>query len=415
MRNKMQYGSPAIETCRNDFPALQQSVNGLPLAYLDTAASAQKPRMVLDRMSDVYELYYANVHRGLYEFSQKTTRLYEEARKKVADFLKAPSDQEIVFTRNATEGINLVAHSWGRKFLREGDEIILSGMEHHANIVPWQLLRDEIGVNLRIIPVLDDGTLDLEAFKALLTKKTRFVSVVHVSNVLGTVNPVAEIIKIVQEYDPAIVTLVDGSQGVVHSSVDISEIGCDFYTFTGHKLYGPTGIGVLWGRGDILADMRPFMGGGDMVERVTFDHTDYKPPPARFEAGTPPIVEAIGLGAAIDYVSAVGMDSIAVRERALLAQAMESLSSVEGLTFYGTAAGKAGIISFTADWAHPSDIAMILDQCGIAVRTGHHCCMPLMDRFGIDGTVRASFGMYSNADDIEAFTAGLKKAKDMLE
>lgn len=403
-----------ISVYREDFPIFQEEVNGKPLAFLDTAASAQKPQTVIDAMRDLLEHNYANVHRGLYKFSQVTTQQYEAVRPKVAEFINAPSKDEIIFTRNSTESINLVAQSWGRTFLKRGDEIILSEMEHHANIVPWQLLRDQIGIKLRIIPVLDDGTLDLRAFGTLLSDKTKLISIVHVSNALGTINPAQNITKTARKFNPKIKILLDGSQGVVHGAVDVQALDCDFYVFTGHKLYGPTGVGVLWGRYDILEAMPPYQGGGDMIETVTFDKTTYKTPPARFEAGTPAIMEVIGLGAAIDYVSAIGMDAIAAHEKALLEYGMQALSGIDGLSYYGVSPQKAGIISFTTDWAHVSDISMILDQCGVAVRTGHHCCMPLMKRLGVEATARVSFGLYTNRQDIDALVAGLRKAKEML-
>ncbi len=401
---------------RADFPVLQQEMNGRPVSYLDTAASAQKPQAVIDAMNHVMETHYANVHRGLYGFSQQTTTAFEAVRGKVAAFIGAPSDQEIVFTRNATEAINLVAQSWGRTFLEEGDEVILTEMEHHANIVPWQMLREQTGIKLKIIPVLDDGCLDLEAFDKMLTHRTKLLSVVHVSNALGTINNVKKIIAIARDFYPNMKVLVDGSQAVVHGSVNVSDLGCDFYVFTGHKLYGPTGIGVLWGKSELLEAMPPYQGGGDMIETVSFDRTTYKKPPTRFEAGTPAIIEAIGLGAALDYMQTVGMDTIAAHEADLLPYAMDVLQDVGGLRFYGAAGpDKAGIISFTAEWGQPADIAMILDQCGVAVRAGHHCCQPLMKRFDLESTIRASFGLYTNKDDIKALAAGLNKAKEMLE
>lgn len=399
---------------RDDFLVLRKTMNGKPVAFLDTGASAQKPQAVIDSMRAVMETDYANIHRGLYQFSQVTTARYEEARRKVADFIGAASEKEIVFTRNATESINLVAQSWGRSKLKAGDEIIISGMEHHANIVPWQLLRDQIGIVLKIIPVREDFTLDMDAFRQLLSEKTRFVSVVHVSNALGTVNPVAEIVAAARAYNPEIKTLIDGSQAVVHKAVNVSALGADFYVFTGHKLYGPTGAGVLYGRYDVLHSMPPYQGGGDMIERVSFEKTTYKDAPARFEAGTPAFVEVIGLGAAIDYVAAIGMDKIAAREQELLAYALSRMAEVPGLTLYGPKKDRAGIISFTAEWGHTGDIAMILDQCGVAVRSGHHCCMPLMRQMGVDATLRASLGLYSNEADIDALVNGLMKARELL-
>jgi cysteine desulfurase/selenocysteine lyase len=399
---------------RGNFPVLQKTMNGQPVAFLDTGASAQKPQAVIDAMKAAMDTEYANIHRGLYQFSQVTTAKFEAVRAKVADFIGARSEKEIVFTRNATEGINLVAQSWGRTFLKAGDEVIITGMEHHANIVPWQLLRDQAGIIIRVIPVLQNGTLDLESLEKLLSPKTKFVSFVHVSNALGTINPVETIIQRIRNYNKDIRILVDGSQAVVHGAVNMSEMDPDFYVFTGHKLYGPTGIGVLYGRYDVLQSMPPYQGGGDMIERVTFEKTTYKDAPARFEAGTPAIVEVMGLGAAIDYVANIGMDVIAAQEQDLLAYGLETIGAVEGLTLYGPTENRAGIISFTADWGHASDIAMVLDQCGVAVRSGHHCCQPLMEGFGIDATVRASLGLYSNKGDIDQLVAGLEKARKLL-
>ena len=404
-----------MASLRNDFPVLQKTMNGKPVAFLDTGASAQKPRAVIDAMKAAMDTEYANIHRGLYQFSQVTTAKFEAVRTKVADFIGAASEKEIVFTRNATESINLVTQSWGRTFLKAGDEVIITGMEHHANIVPWQLLRDQIGIVIKIIPVLQDGTLDLESLEKLLSPRTKFVSFVHVSNALGTINLASTIIQRIRAYNSNIRILVDGSQAVVHGTVNVSALGADFYVFTGHKLYGPTGIGVLHGRYDVLQSMPPYQGGGDMIERVTFEKTTYKDAPARFEAGTPAIVEVLGLGAAIDYVAMIGMDNIAAREQDLLGYALEQLSDVPGLTLYGPAENRAGIISMTAEWGHPSDIAMILDQCGVAVRSGHHCCQPLMDTFGVDATIRASFGLYTNEADIDQLVQGLSKARELLE
>ena len=399
---------------RADFPVLKTEMNGKPLAFLDSGASAQKPQAVIDAMNEVLEGGYSNIHRGLYAISQELTTKFEGVRTKVADFIGAESDRTIVFTRNATEAINLVAQSWGRANLQKGDEIIISHMEHHANIVPWQILRDQIGIELKIIPVSEQGELDLDAFKNMLSDRTKLVAVTHVSNALGTINSVNEIIDLSKYFNKEIQVLVDGSQAVVHTNVNVQELGADFYVFTGHKLYGPSGIGVLYGREELLESMPPYQGGGDMIERVTFDKTTYKEPPYRFEAGTPAIVEVIGLGAAIDYLSAIGMENIAAHEAELLAYANEKLTEIDGLKIYGTAPNKAGIISFTMEGTHPSDIGMILDQCGVAVRAGHHCCMPLMERFGVDATVRASFGLYTNKDDIDQLVAGLHKVQELF-
>lgn len=407
-------GMAGVAQYRSDFPVLGAQVNGKPFAYLDTASSAQKPEMVFMAMRDVMDHYYANIHRGLYQNSQATTRAFENVRIKAAEFINAPSSEEIVFTRNTTEAVNLVAQSWGRTFLKEGDEVLLTHMEHHANIVPWQLLRDQIGIVIKIIPVLDNGTLDIDAIDGLLNEKTKIVSFTHISNALGVINPAEAIVRKIKAYNPDIKVLIDGSQSIVHLPIDVQALGCDFFCFTGHKLYGPTGVGVLWGKYDILDSMPPYQGGGDMIETVTFAHTVYKKPPARFEAGTPAIIQVIGLGAAIDYVRAIGIADIAAHEKSLLDLAMRQLAEIEGLTYYGTGQEKAGIISFTMKGAHSSDIAMLLDKQGVAVRTGHHCCMPLMARFGIDGTVRASLGLYSNENDVTSLVNALKKAKEML-
>ncbi|MEC8664000.1 MAG: cysteine desulfurase [Pseudomonadota bacterium] len=404
----------ALHTWRDDFPALKQEVHGRPVAYLDTAASALKPQFVIDTMARVMETYYANIHRGLYSFSQQSTAAFEDVRNKVAGFINAPSAQEIVFTRNTTEAVNLVAQSWAAKYLQAGDEIILSGLEHHANIVPWHMLAEKVGVTIKVIPVQDDGSLDIEAFERMLTIDTKMVSLVHTSNSIVVVNNVKKIIQIAKDFYPETKVMVDGSQAVVHGSVDVQDLGCDFFAFTGHKIYGPSGVGVLWGKYDVLESMDPYQGGGDMIETVDFHHVTYKAPPARFEAGTPAIVEVIGMGAAIDYITSIGVDVIASYEKQMFAYAQDKIAAIDGLTFYGTTADKIGILSFTAEWGHPSDIGMILDQCGVAVRTGHHCCQPLMRRFGIDATVRASLGMYTNETDIDALVAGLDKARSML-
>jgi cysteine desulfurase/selenocysteine lyase len=391
---------------KSDFPSL----TGKNFAYLDTASSAQKPRAVIDAMANVMENHYANIHRGLYDYSQQTTT-YESVRSKIAKFINANSVNEIVFTRNTTEGINLVSASWGRANLQAGDEVILSEMEHHANIVPWQLLRDDIGIILKIIPVTYDGELDYDAYTKLLSNKTKLVSIIHTSNSLGTVNNIDKIIKLARQYNADTKILIDGTQTVVHGHVNVQAMDCDFFVFTGHKLYGPSGIGVLWGREDILNTMPPYQGGGDMIETVSFDKTIYKPSPARFEAGTPSIVDVIGLGAAIDYVSSIGIDAIHNHEQELLTAAMDGLN---GVNVIGHAPNKAPVISFTMDGAHHSDIGMILNKAGVAVRTGHHCCMPLMERFGIDGTVRVSFGLYNDTDDVHKLLNGMDKVRKLL-
>ncbi len=385
-----------------------------PMAFLDTAASAQKPQAVVDSMTDAMTQNYANIHRGLYRYSQEMTKSFEAVRATVKPFVAASSIEELIFTRNTTEAINLVAQSWGRANLKQGDEIILTEMEHHANIVPWQLLQKEIGFEIKVVPVLDDGTLCVDAFAALLSEKTKFFGLVHISNALGTINPAKEMIAKAKAFNSEIICLLDGSQSVVHTKVDVQALGCDFFTFTGHKLYGPTGIGVLYGRKNVLEAMPPFLGGGDMIDRVSFAGTTFKGAPARFEAGTPPIVEVIGLGAAINWIENIGMNEITTYEQALMEYTVPRLREIEGLRLYADLPEKAPVLSFNIDGVHHSDIAMILDQCGVAVRTGHHCCMPLMDRLGVDGTVRASFGVYTNYDDCDALIEGVKKAKRML-
>jgi len=414
MMNAQKTETINIADYASDFPALAQPMNGKRLAYMDTASSAQKPQVVIDAMNDVLSHHYANIHRGLYAHSQTTTQMYENVRGKVAEFIGARGEDEIVFTRNSTEAINLVAQSYGRTNFKAGDEIIISVMEHHANIVPWQILRDQIGIKINVVPIRENGTLDFGAFMAFLNPRTKFVSLVHTSNSLGTVNNIPKFIKAAKDFNHDIKTLIDGSQAVLHGIVDVKAMDCDFFCFTGHKLYGPNGIGVLYGKHDILQAMPPYQGGGDMIQSVSFDLTLYKPAPYKFEAGTPPIVEVIGLGAAIDYMRSIGIEDIAAHEAQMLNYMTRALEGVEGLKIYGTAPHKAGVVAFTADWAHISDIAMILDQQGVAVRTGHHCCMPLMEHFGIDGTARASIGLYTSKEDIDQLVMALNKAKEML-
>jgi len=397
---------------REDFPALRQLINGKPLVYLDNAASAQKPRAVLDAMRKFYENDYANIHRGVHELSVRATEAYEDARGKVARFINAASENEIVFTKGATESINLVAAAWGRSFLKEGDEVVITALEHHANIVPWHLLRGQTGLALRVVPVTPEGDVRLEDIEKAVTPRTRLVSVAHVSNALGTILPVREIVNIAHE--KGALALIDGSQAISHMPVNVQDIGADFYVFSGHKLYGPTGIGVLYGRREVLDSMPPYQGGGDMIETVSFEKTAFREPPFRFEAGTPPIAEAVGLGAAIDYVSAIGMKNIALHEQELLQTATERLTTVEGLRIIGTAPNKAAVISFVMDCAHPHDIGTVLDSEGVAVRAGHHCAQPLMEAMGLAATARASFGLYSTAQDVEALITGLKKVKEIF-
>ena len=398
-----------IQKIRADFPALALTVHGKPLTFLDSAASAQKPKQVLDAMRFCYENEYANVHRGMYDLSEKATLNFENARKKVQLFLNAASDKEIVFTRGATDALNLVAYTWGAQNLRAGDEVLITQAEHHSNIVPWQILQKRIPFTLKVAPVSDDGTLDMDAFKSLLNEKTKLVSVAHISNVLGTVFPIKEIAKLAHAAGAKV--LIDGCQGATHVPVDMQDIDCDFYAFSGHKLYGPTGIGVLYGKRAVLETMEPFEGGGDMIKSVAFSGSVWADVPARFEAGTPPIMQAIGLGFAIDYVQNIGMANIAEHEKRLCGLLQDGVLSVGGTTPIGTAPDKTGLVSFVTDFAHPQDIAMILDQQGVAVRTGHHCAQPLHERFGQSVSVRASLGVYNTKEDIENFVAALHKVK----
>lgn len=398
-----------IQKIRADFPALALTVHGKPLTFLDSAASAQKPKQVLDAMRFCYENEYANVHRGMYDLSEKATLNFENARKKVQRFLNAASDKEIVFTRGATDALNLVAYTWGAQNLRAGDEVLITQAEHHSNIVPWQILQKRIPFTLKVAPVSDDGALDMDAFKSLLNEKTKLVSVAHISNVLGTVFPIKEIAKLAHAAGAKV--LIDGCQGATHVPVDMQDIDCDFYAFSGHKLYGPTGIGVLYGKRAVLETMEPFEGGGDMIKSVAFSGSVWADVPARFEAGTPPIMQAIGLGFAIDYVQNIGMANIAEHEKRLCGLLQDGVLSVGGTTPIGTAPDKTGLVSFVTDFAHPQDIAMILDQQGVAVRTGHHCAQPLHERFGQSVSVRASLGVYNTKEDIENFVAALHKVK----
>ncbi|MBT3373489.1 MAG: cysteine desulfurase [Rhodospirillaceae bacterium] len=401
-----------VDRVRQDFPILGRQVHGKPLVYFDSGASAQKPRAVIDAMTEVLEAQYTNVHRGAHYLSQTLTDRYEGVREKIAAFLNAPSENEIVITRNTTEAINLVAATYGRKFLNKGDGVLISDMEHHANIVPWQLLRDEIGIELKVAPIDDRGVLDMDAYAALLDGNTKLVAMTHCSNVLGTMLPGKEIVRLAHER--GIPVLLDGSQAVVHSAVDVQDLNADFYVFTGHKLYGPTAIGVLYGKADLLAQMPPYQGGGDMIATVTYEKTTYQEPPYRFEAGTPPIVEAIGLGAAIDYVSAIGMDAIAAHEKALLAYATERLTAMPDIRLFGSAPEKAAILSFVQDGIHPFDTAATLDRAGVAVRVGQHCAEPLMARLGVDGTVRASLAMYNTSGEIDTMITALERARSLF-
>lgn len=401
-----------VELVRADFPILSRPVHGKPLVFLDSAASAQKPRQVIDAELKCYAEEYANVHRGVYHLSALATRNFEEAREKVARFLNARAAREIVFTRSATEAINLVASSYGDRFLQAGDEVIVSAIEHHSNIVPWQMLRDRKGIVLKVVPVDDRGAFMMEDYQRLLGPRTRLVAVAHISNALGTVLPVAEITRLAHAEGAKV--LIDGCQAAPHQQLDMQALDCDFYAFSAHKLYGPTGIGALYGRAELLEKMPPYQGGGDMIRTVSFEKTEYADIPARFEAGTPNIAGAIGFGAAVDYVMALGLDRVETHEQALLGYALDRLREVPGLTMYGTAAEKASILSFTLEGVHPHDIGTILDGQGIAVRAGHHCAQPTMDRFGVAGTVRASFGLYNRFDEVDALADGLRRVREIF-
>ncbi len=394
---------------RKDFPVLQQEVNGKPNTFLDSGASAQKPQCVINRIYDIYTKEYSNVHRGSYMLSEQITWDYEEARKIVQKFLNAASHKEIVFTRNATESINLVAATWGRKNLKPGDEVLISEAEHHANLVPWQMLRDELGFMLKIFKIGDDGSFIREEFEKQLSPQTKLVAVTAMSNVLGTVFPIKEMAAAAHRVGALI--LVDACQFAVHHPIDVQEIDCDFLAFSGHKTYGPTGIGVLYGKYDILDSMPPYQTGGDMVDHVTYDKTTFEEPPARFEAGTPAIVEAIGLGEALNYMMCIGMDNIVAHEKELVDYAFEKLSEIDGLKMVGTAKGKGGVFSFVMEGIHPQDLAFILNKEGVSVRVGHHCAEPLVHRMGYESVARASFGLYTAKEDINRLAAALKKAK----
>lgn len=401
-----------IDGIRAQFPILSRAVHGNPLIYLDSAASAQKPQSVLEAMRTVYETHYANVHRGLHMLSEESTQAYEATREKVQQFLKCPSDQEVIFTPSATAGFNLIAFAWGGANLKPGDEILISVADHHANIVPWQMIAQRTEASVNAVPVAEDGSVRIETIKAMISERTKIISLPHVSNVLGTVFPLKEIAD--AAHAVGAIFVVDGCQGAVHLPVDVQDIGCDFYIFAPHKLYGPNGVGVVWGKMEILDAMPPFMGGGDMIDQVQIEQSTYAPPPHRFEAGTPPIVEVIGLGAAIDFVLDIGMEKIKQYEAGLINYAHQALSSVEGLKLVGTAPGKSGVVSFTMDCAHPHDISTIVDRKGVAIRAGHHCAQPLMEFMGISSTARASFGVYSQKQDIDMLVDALGTVRKLF-
>ena len=401
-----------IDKIRKDFPILKIQSNNKPLIFFDNGASSQKPQVVLDKINEIYKTKYANIHRGIYDLSQKATEAYEESRKIIQKFLNAKSEKEIVFVRGATEGINLVAQSYGLKNFKKGDEIILSQLEHHSNIVPWQLLRDKLNIKINILPIDKSGDIDLKKFKELLTKKTKLVSILHVSNALGTIIPIKELIDI--SHKKKIPVFVDGCQSVPHMKVDVKDLDADFYCFSGHKIYGPTGIGILYCKKEHLEKMDPYQGGGEMISNVTFNKTTYQEPPQKYEAGTPNIVGSIGLGSAIDYVTSINIEEICKHEQGLLNYVTDKIKSLNKVQIIGTSKKKTGIISFIVKNTHPNDIGVILDNHGIAVRTGHHCCQPLMQFYNIPATVRASFGLYNTLDEIDSFIDALKNAINLL-
>ena len=401
-----------VESIRRDFPILGREVYGKPLVYLDNAATTQKPQCVIDSISDAYRNVNANVHRGIHFLSQEATDMLEAAREHVRSFLGAGSTEEIIFTRGTTESMNLLASSFAAAFLKEGDEVLISGMEHHSNIVPWQIQAQRYGFTIKVIPVTDLGELDLDAFDKLIGPKVKLVSITHVSNVLGSVNPISSIIN--KAHSHGIPVAVDGAQSVPHISVNVKELGADFYAFSGHKIYGPTGIGVLYGRKELLEKMPPYQGGGEMIRKVTFQGTTYNDLPYKFEAGTPDYVGSIALGVALDYVRGIGMEQIAAYESELCSYALKRLADIPGMRFIGNSPYRSGVISFLVGQIHPSDMGTLLDRLGIAVRTGHHCAEPLMDRFGIPGTVRASFSFYNTRSEIDTLFEGIERVRVMF-
>ncbi len=401
-----------VQRIRADFPVLQQTVNGKPLIYLDNSASSQVPQVVIDRGSIYLEQEHSNIHRGVHYLSQKATTAYEGAREKVKRFINARDVRECIFVRGATEGINLVMHGYGRKFIGAGDEIIISAMEHHANIVPWQMLCEEKGARLRVIPMNDAGELLLDEYDGLLNERTKFVSIMHVSNALGTINPIKEMIAQAHKY--GVPVLIDGAQAAPHMPVDVQDLDCDFYAFSGHKMFAPTGSGIVYGKLELLDKMNPFQGGGDMIKTVTFEKTTYADPPNRFEAGTPAIASQIGLGAAIDYLNSIGRERAAAYEAELLRYATERVSAIEGVRIIGTAKNKASVLSFVIDDIHPHDIGTILDQEGIAVRAGHHCAQPVMQRFNVPATARASFAFYNTKEEIDVLARTIERVIEIF-
>ena len=401
-----------IDAIRRQFPVLEQSINGHPLVYLDNGASAQKPESVIEAEMACYREYYANIHRGVHSLSQRSTTAFEAVRGKVQGLLNAPSEKEIIFTRGTTEGINLVAYSFVRPRLEPGDEILITGMEHHSNIVPWQILCEETGAKLVVVPISDAGEISLEDVAARLSSRTRMVSIIHVSNALGTINPVRRVVDLARARD--IPVLVDGAQSAPHMPVDVQALGCDFFVFSGHKIYGPSGVGVLWGRYDLLREMPPWQGGGDMIRTVSFEKTEFAEPPARFEAGTPNIAGVIGLGAAVDWFRALDPAAVAAHEADLLDYATKQVGAIEGVRIIGSARDRAGALSFVMEDAHPHDIGTILDGYGVAVRAGHHCAEPVMRRYGIPATARASFGVYNTREEVDRLVAAIGKVRELF-
>jgi cysteine desulfurase/selenocysteine lyase len=401
-----------IAEIRNDFPILETKVRGKDLVYLDNGATAQKPKLVIDAISSYYSDYNSNIHRGVHHLSQVATTAYEDAREKLKGFINAPKLEEVIFTEGTTESINIVASCFGRKSLNKGDEVIISAMEHHSNIVPWQMICDEREAVLKVIPINNNGELLMEEYKKLLSDKTKLVAVIHISNTLGTINPVKEIIDLAHQKGALV--LLDGAQAVPHIKVDVQDLDCDFYAFSGHKMFGPTGVGILYGKSEYLNDMPPYQGGGDMIKEVTFEKTTYNCLPHKFEAGTPNIVGGIGLGVAVDYMQEVGIDLMHKREEELLTYATEKILKVEGVRIIGEAEHKASVLSFVVEGLHPFDVGTLLDQLGIAVRTGHHCTQPLMDIFKIPGTIRASFAFYNTKEEVDQLISGLERALSML-
>ncbi|GAB2776319.1 cysteine desulfurase [Rhabdobacter roseus] len=401
-----------IAKIRRDFPILNETINGKPLVYLDNAATTQKPRQVLDALTGYYEHYNANIHRGIHHLAEKATSAFEASRRRIQAFLNARLSEEIIFTYGSTDGINLVAQAYGRAFLKAGDEIIISTMEHHSNIVPWQMLCEEKGCILKVIPISEEGELRMEEYEKLLSERTKFVSVVHVSNALGTINPVAQIVE--KAHAVGAKVLLDGAQASSHLSIDVQALDCDFYVFSLHKLYGPTGMGVLYGKKELLDAMPPYRGGGEMIKEVTFEKTTYNELPYKFEAGTPNIADVVAARTALDYVDELGKEAIAEHEHQLLRYATDALEAIEGLRIIGRAKEKIGVLSFVMEGIHHQDIGVLLDQQGIAIRTGHHCTQPMMQRFGIPGTSRASFSVYNTMEEVDSLVRGLHKVKKML-